>query len=379
MLWWTERRAFDVPAPSSLVTVFGAIPEAEDLSLPELTASICGLSTKPFDVVLQSTPRSEVDELDRMGRSALFYAAQHSDFYMVKELLMKGADPNLQDYRGFVPLSLWAYYHPRYNYSPEQSNEICGNMLDLLGTREAVNHEHYLGFTVSHRVMLFHTEVIATLERLKALGADFEDKSPREVPLLANAIRAKYSGQVIAWLLANGCNINCRDLYHGRTPTMFAVRRNRYEALKLLLERGSDYAPPDKLQRSLLHYAAIYAGEKTLEVLRQHSLERLRLDAKDEYGNTPLFCAQFRRDHNIDWSEEDFGEPDEDPLEWYNSFIALYRHIAESQGLTYIEELDEEDITEDSEWETEDDSAGTSDEEDEPDTQISIPGSFPAA
>ena len=377
MLWWNERRAFKNLASSSLVTVFGPIPDAEDLGLPELIAVILGLSTKLFDVVLQSTPRSEVDELDRMGRSALFHAAQRGDFYMVKELLMKGADPNLQDKRGLVPLSFWAYSHSSQYYSPEQSNKICENMLDFLGTRQAVNHINFERRTASHYVLQFGTDVAATLERLKTLGADFEEKSPRDIPLLREAVEVDVGGQAIPWLLANGCDINCRDLLHGDTSTMVAVIQNRHEALKLLLDGGSDYDLLNKSQRNLLHLAALFADQMTLEVLRQHSLERLRL-AKDDEGSTPLWLAQWRRDHNIDWSDWVVREPDEDPFQWYNSFTALCRHIAESQGLTYIEEL-EEDITEDSERETGDDSTGTSDKEGEADTQISIPGSFPAA
>jgi ankyrin repeat protein len=379
MLWWNEVL---LPRRYSLLSQlehFGAVPIPDNLGFFDLHASVLGLGSKPFNIVLRNTPRSDVDMPDRMGRTALHLAAQRGDVSMVKELLAKGADPNLEDLRGQVPLLLWANYHPTHNWSSDQSAENCENMLDILGTHKAVNHRDRNGRSVSHHVLYFDSGIVAALEKLKSLGVNFEDKHHPIRPLIIEATVAnRESCQVIPWLLENGCDINCRGSPTGQTSIMYAVFHQKYETLDLLLHRGADYALLHKGQRNIVHYAASYSYLRILEILCQHPLERLYLDAKDVHGWTPLDNARWRRDFNYYWSNWAMKEPDEDPVLWYNAFKALYRHIAESQGLDYnweSEEDSEEDSEQDSEQDTEDhstDSANT-----EYSLRPAIPGSYP--
>lgn len=374
MLWWNKVL---LPRRSPLLSQlehFGAVPIPDNLGFLDLHASVLGLGSKPFDVVLRITPRSDMDMPDRMGRTALHLAAQRGDVFMVKELLAKGADPNREDNRGYVPLLLWADYHPTHNWSSGQSDEICENMLDFLGTHKAVNHRDYGGRSISHHVLYFDFGTVAALEKLKSLGVNFEDKHHPERPLLQAATRAEINScQVIPWLLANGCDINFR-CDHSNPPALHAVFERNHEALDQLLLRGADYTLLSKLQRNILHCAASYSDLKILEVLYQHPLERLYLDAKDVHGWTPLDDARWRRDFNYDCSVWANREPDKDPIQWYNAFKALYRHIAESQGL---EEYFEGRIVEAMEGDIGDDSAETASEEGEEALQPTMPGSYP--
>ncbi|MCJ1248393.1 hypothetical protein MMC30_005610 [Trapelia coarctata] len=377
VLWWSNRLTSRSPTPHSRLELFGAIPEPGDLGLQDLHASVLGLGTKAFDLVLRNTPRSKVNEPDRIGRTALHLAAQLGNVSMVEGLLMKGADPNLEDHIGYMPLGLWADQNPMQNCSHEQFEGVCGHMLDLLGTQEAVNHVNCYGSLVSHHVLFFDAGIIAALEKLKSLGADFAENGDTEHSLISQAVMSnKNVSHVIPWLLANGCDISRPSLSHGTTPTMTAVIYTRHEALELLLHRGSDYALLNNDQGSILHLAAAGADQKILEVLCQHSLERLSLDAKRSDGWTPIKLARWRRDNNIEWSELVLRAPDEDPLQWYDAFKALYRHIAESQGLAYPEELDEERITEAIEGEVGNDLVVTLNEG-EAAPQLQMPGSYP--
>jgi len=370
-MWWNQVLVPRRRSPFPQLENFGAVPEPETLGLLDLHASVLGMGLKLFDIVLRNTPRSDMDLPDRMGRTALHLAAQRGDVSMVKELLLKGADPDLEDNRGFVPLMLWAENHPVHNWSREQPVEICENMLDFLGTRKAVNNINYEGCSVSHYVLNFDSGIVAALEKLKSLGANFDDKHHSMFPLITRAINAKKcTSQVIPWLLENGCDINCRTS-RGNSSTMAAVLLRNLEAIDQLLLQGADYTFLSKGQQNLLHFAAAHSDLKTLEVLCQHPLERLCLDAKNSQGWTPLYTAWWRRDRNCDWSEWAHKKPDKDPIQWYNAFWALYRHIAASQGLQYPEEYFEGCIV------TRNNSVETVNEGEEKTLQTTMPGSYP--
>lgn len=378
MLWWNKVL---LPRRSPLLSQlehFGAVPVPDNLGFLDLHASVLGLGSKPFDVVIRITPRADMDIPDRMGRTALHLAAQRGDVSMVKELLAKGADPHLEDNRGNVPLLLWAEYHPTHNWSSGQSDEICENMLDFLGTHKAVNHRDRRGCSVSHHILYFDSGIVAALEKLKSLGANFEDKHhPIRSLIIEATVANRESCQVIPWLLENGCDINCRGSPTGQTSIMYAVFHQKYETLALLLHRGADYALLQKGQTNIFHYAASYSDLRILEILCQHPLERLYLDAKDVHGWTPLDDARWRRDFNYEWSEWAVQEPDEDPVLWYSAFKTLCCHIAESQGLQYTEEYFEGRIVEAMEGDIGDDSAGTANEGGEETLQPTMPGSYP--
>lgn len=354
MLWWTRRLTSGSGARSSHLEIFGALPEPENLGLPGLHAAVLGLASDSFEVILRCILRSSVDQRDSMGRTALHLAALRGDVCMVRKLLVKGADPSTEDNWGSTPLLLWAEYHPKCSWSPERSDEICGSMLDLLSTPEALKRNDYNGLDTIGHVLHFETGVIAALENLKSLGADFEGSGHPKTLYLRDALyTTRNTSAVVRWLLANGSDIN-RQSHYRLIPTIYAIICRNHKALLLLLLGGSDYSLLDSTGHNLLHFAALYASRKALKVLCQHPLERLCLNAESHDGWTPLKFARWRRDDNADWSQKNFRVPDEDPVQWYNDFKALYRHIAESQELEYTGEDSEEDGDEDSDedsWE----------------------------
>ena len=365
MLWWNLKL---VPGRLSEFQVgyFGAVPEPEHLGLLDLHTAVLGLNGEDFESVLRSVPRSSINKQDRLGQTALHLAARLGNLSMVKTLLTKGADPHMTDFHGKMPLLSWITEQSLY-WSLTLSNREWEAMLDLLGTTQAVNNKDGSDATISHYILYCPTGTIVLLEKLKSLGADFDERSHPGEELIKYAFKANNNNiPVTSWLLENGSSINNR-LYNGRTATMAAIKYGNQEALDLLLTQGPDHSLVAYNGRNLLHYAALFGDRKILEVLSRHSLEPLHINAKDCEGWTPLGIARWRRDDNKGWSEWTFLEPDEDPIQWYSDFKALYQQIAESQGQTDIDGDSLEGAWEDTDEESDEESG---------DHTVVIPGSY---
>ena len=73
-------------------------------------------------------------------------------------------------------------------------------------------------------------------------------------------------------------------------PLVEAVIGNNAETIKALLSSGVDVDQQDKIGYTALHYAAQNYLLDIALLLLEH---KASVDAKDNYGNTPLFRAVF--------------------------------------------------------------------------------------
>ena len=64
----------------------------------------------------------------------------------------------------------------------------------------------------------------------------------------------------------------------GWTPTFLAVRYNSHECLQSLLRAGASCTIVPNEGNLILHYAAAYADEKTMELLTSSEISRVDLD-----------------------------------------------------------------------------------------------------
>ena len=90
-------------------------------------------------------------------------------------------------------------------------------------------------------------------------------------------------------MLKEGADPNVRD-EEGRTPLHHAVKDNRLDIVKLLVESGADVNAPDNYGLTPLHYAVHCGYEKLVDFLLRHGADP---NAKDIGGNTPLHISAF--------------------------------------------------------------------------------------
>lgn len=106
-------------------------------------------------------------------------------------------------------------------------------------------------------------------------------------PLIDAVFRG--SEKEVAELLASGANLNVTDS-DDRTPLMHAAIDGQTLLAKQLLEAGADPNRCDRMGWTALHFAA---QERQLEIAEALLQAGAVVDARDVYGNTPLWRAVF--------------------------------------------------------------------------------------
>lgn len=87
-------------------------------------------------------------------------------------------------------------------------------------------------------------------------------------------------------LLSQKPDLNIADDY-GRTPIIYAARRNR-QCVDLLLQASADIHTKDKFQGTLLHHATFRASSGDIEVVKRLLQAGVNINAVDEYKQTAL-------------------------------------------------------------------------------------------
>jgi cytohesin len=158
-----------------------------------------------------------------MGWTDLHSAASAGDVERVRELLKKGANPNVRDEFGYTPLH-WAAY--------EGHVDVVKLLLKHGANLNARDED---GWTPLHRAASRgHVEVV---KLLLEHGADPNIKGAGYTPLHV----AAYVGyvEVVKLLLEHGADPNIKNK-SGSTPLHFAAFEGHVDVVRLLLEHGAD-------------------------------------------------------------------------------------------------------------------------------------------
>lgn len=231
----------------------------ENASYTVLHRIACRIDGHDLESRLKVYPE-DIDKLDRLGRSPLWYCVKNGDTHQVRLLLERGANPN-------------------------------------------VGAEEPLGEAVSN----------GDVEMMKLL------LDPGSIRYPISIISAQVAG---AWtdisenpeidnlLLKHGLDVNLR-LYKGRTPLMECCRREVSSRVDRLIAHGADVDVVDEGGLSAVHHAIIYSQSNMLRLLVTHNL---RLDNRTTQGDTIMHLALlFAQDsklikelHKLDFSNITF-------------------------------------------------------------------------
>ena len=306
--------------------IIGTADPLEVMGFNELHASIAGprASVSTFVTQLRMTARQEIDSRDKTGRTALSWAVELGNLEITEKLLIKGADPNLADNRGYTPLF---YCVPKVEV-----------MKSLLCAGANVNHPGRDGKTKLHH-LLWESDNIDIFETLWSHGADlnYREKSIGWTPLHTAIANAK--PQIVHCLLQKDVDLEARD-DEDFTPLAYAIKVTNHCFIDWLLDKSASCHFVNIYGEGLLHQVARFGTIEGILVLQQAGLSGLDIQQNSNKGchrykpcpdpQTALNIAQQRRDNNAVWALENLESPDPDPRAWFTAFQALVDSIQAS-------------------------------------------------
>jgi len=225
-----------------------------------------------------------VNVLGEDNATPLAFAAMTGKTVAVQELLKAGADANIADIYGDVPLHIAA-----------KAGDVDSIKLLLPNTTKGVN---VLGDNKFTPLTFAATSGKAkAIEELLRLGADANIAAVNGSLPLHFAAQAG-TAESIKLLLpktANGVNALGEN---SSTPLAFAALAGKSKAIQVLFNEGADANIADKNGILPLHTAAAAVDIESIKLLLPKTAKGV--DALDADGQTPLFFAFFDKTANFD-------------------------------------------------------------------------------
>ena len=301
---------------------------------------------------------------DVKGKTPLLWAARRGDNHAVNLLLEFGADPNLADAYGNLPILSC------YELSVECLKELMvhGSIVKWYNKLSGATPLHYAAAD---------TDDIQILEILLDAGADPMARDLRQWTPCHYAAFKDNLGALV-FLIEHGAAIEA-DTVLVSSLLSFAVLDNSHACLVYLLEAGVNVAGKDIFGRTILHEAAENADERTLRILA--SFELSEVDPNATFGDYTAeeWFYEYRSWYGMD--------PPTEALE--NAFNDLLFKVREGRERVTGNEDDEDDEGDEGDEDDEGDEGDEDDEGDEGDgndqynegadqdeVEVRIPGSW---
>jgi cytohesin len=244
---------------------------------------------------------ADVNAPQNGGWTPLHCAAGKDHKEIAELLITAGADVNAKDEDGDTPLDN-AKHKPETADLLRKHGGKYGTILgaayggdieavkEFLAAGANVNVKNNIGMTPLHEAVHYGRKEIAEL--LIAGGADLNAKDKHgKTPLHHAATK-----EIAELLIAEGADVNAKD-NGGNTPLDWAIRRKHPETADLLRKHGGKTADWFNADKSI--HTAARAGH--IEAVKQHLAAGAEVNAKDDYGNTPLDRAiQFKKPETAD-------------------------------------------------------------------------------
>jgi ankyrin repeat protein len=207
-----------------------------------VTALMVAASRGDYEAVLRLLPESEVNARDRLGNTALIYAAAGGHAEVLRLLLREGADASLKNGAGLSAL------------------ERATNA----GRRDAVEV----------------LRAASDAARLRDVLTELDSR-------LLDACRGEETVEVVR-LLSRGASTEARSKGTGWTPLVNACAFGHVEAARVLLDAGADVNCAAADGRTPLHLSAELGDVELISLLLERGADA---SLRDHHGETPLTAA----------------------------------------------------------------------------------------
>ena len=255
----------------------------------------------------------DVNVSDSTGRTPLSWAAQRGDIEMMRQCLEAGANINKPDFSQKTPLH-WAVLDHSF---------------------EAVQLLLAFGVDVMVQDLCRRTPLALAISRgadrtaVKLLLDYGSDPASRDQALMTPMLWAAYRDDpdILELLQLAGADVNDSDI-SGRTPIHIMITMNNHSLLRFCVSVNSVRLDrQDEAGRDILHFAAVHADLRTLQILMSYNLCGLRPHRTDVSGIRAKDFAHWRLVYNEDWSETLMEPVDPDPAAWYQAFMSFLRKV----------------------------------------------------
>ena len=338
--------------PSELLTeVFPLIDwegYVESQAFPTLHQIVCRLSGNSLDAELRRS--TDTNQLDRNGRSALWYAVTLRKLDYVRRLLEQGADPNI----GQSPICEATYDPVNYacaevlldygaTLTPSPNSPIgpgwlpwpnhynWGTANDALAVDELfIRH----GIDLNHRAEWCGVEM-TILIHLSQFPCSYDRES---------------AARRLEQLIKFGADIEI-PTSEGMTAIMYAAQHCFLEAFSILCRAGARLDLKTVAGSTILHLAIVHTATyhtrdevyRLCEAMRDADLTKLDVDAEDEDGHRAIDLLRKRNGPHWDdyceskgistWLVPEDEEELRDELEAISALEKLLHHIQAVQGI----------------------------------------------
>ncbi|XP_055946086.1 serine/threonine-protein kinase TNNI3K-like [Argiope bruennichi] len=221
--------------------------------------------------------------------SALDQRITSENFYIIQELLMKGADPNTTNSSGNRPIHLAILRSPK-------NIKLVIELIRLGADVNVVNKHGSTPLTVSLYNRCHQTTALLIK---KGIDLNFQCQRGWTALMIASMIGDLWS---VRTLLQHGANVNIYDI-NKKTALMFAVDGKYFDVIKELLEYGANPGMRNVANKTALHICLerIYPDLDVVNLLLLHcaSFDDLEINPEASFRRIMNICLRGGPEYHI--------------------------------------------------------------------------------
>jgi ankyrin repeat protein len=255
----------------------------QDLGFSRLHKAVLKISLEEVGKAA-SAPIVDLDHVDRLGRTALYWASAIGDEEAMRTLLFIGADPAKADPHGVGPIHVSASSKATACVRMLLEAGVCPHQSDNIGNTAL----HYASAAGSVSVLALILDATSNPNIGTVLGEP-------------SIFYVKFSGEdkTAQLLIDRGASVTIQDKW-GYDAILDAVYSDAHDILSIFLGRGLSTQKCLIDGKNILHVAALNSDRRTIELLSAFDFRGIYSESRDQAGYTALdYMRQRRRNEDV--------------------------------------------------------------------------------
>ena len=247
---------------------------------------------------------ADVNAKTREGFTALMFAAERKQRYVVEILIQSGADPNIKNNYGRTVIDIIRSTTPIDQTDEKNRNNIIHlirmnpiikksieRQKDKMHFGEIMDNFDGLPSDVKHEMMTKYVGGQTKTKKSKKSKKNNKTRSKKQKGKISSdeekLLEAAGDGDLdnVKIALSNGADVNVKGGYNKTTPIINASMYGEPEVVSILLENGADVNAKDNHGETALMMAARYGNTDIVSTLVKKGAD---VNAKDNFGDTVL-------------------------------------------------------------------------------------------